>query len=160
MLLTNNSSPYNANDNNICLSSAGLLHIAPLYNKYCCNFNYSFCYVRMMYTCIYAAPSGSPVALMAEKSSSTLTLSWEPPSIESQNGIIRQYVVYITENETDTTTHHYSNTTQLIISGLHPFYTYKCTVAAETIGVGPFSAILVIQLDEDSELKYSILYLQ
>ena len=160
MLLTNNSSPYNANMSYVCLSSAGLLHIAPLYNKYCCNCNHSFCYVHVMYTCIYAAPSGSPVALMADKSSSTLTLCWEPPSIESQNGIIWQYVVYITENETDTTTHHYSNTTQLIISGLHPFYTYKCAVAAETIGVGPFSAILVIQLDEYSELKYSILYLQ
>ena len=97
------------------------------------------------------APSRPPLQLMSLKTSNSLTLLWDPPSNESQNGIIRWYVIQILENDTSTTTTHYSNNTQITIENLHPYYTYKCSVAAFTVGVGPYSAILAVQLDEDSK---------
>ena len=98
------------------------------------------------------APSGPPLAVnLQEKTSHTLRLGWLPPAIESQNGVIRQYIVKITEEDTSTTVYHQSNTTQITIEDLHPYYVYKYSVAAETIGIGPFSMIGTVQLDEDSQ---------
>ena len=42
-----------------------------------------------------------------------------------------------------------SETNALNISVLHPFYTYTITVAAVTIGPGPYGAVLTIQLPEN-----------
>ena len=41
-----------------------------------------------------------------------------------------------------------SSTTQVNVSNLHPFYNYNCSIAAETITVGPFSDSISVQLDE------------
>ena len=97
------------------------------------------------------APSGPPLLVMSQKTSTTLILWWDPPSNESRNGIIRQYVIRVIEADTSTTTTSTSNTTQLTLNDLHPYYTYKCSVAAETVGVGPYTAVLKVQLDEDSK---------
>ena len=97
------------------------------------------------------APSGPPLLLMSQKTSTTLILWWNPPSYESQNGIIRQYVIWVIEAGTSTITTYTSNTIQLTLNDLHPYYTYKCLVAAETVGVGPYTAVLTVQLDEDSK---------
>ncbi len=37
------------------------------------------------------------------------------------------------------------------IGSLHPYYLYDCTVAAHTIGTGPYSDTLTIQTDEEGE---------
>ena len=42
-----------------------------------------------------------------------------------------------------------SQTTALHISNLHPFYTYTLTVAAVTIGPGPYGLMLTVQMPED-----------
>ena len=42
-----------------------------------------------------------------------------------------------------------SETTALYISSLHPFYTYTLTVAAVTIGPGPYGVMLTVQMPED-----------
>ena len=91
---------------------------------------------------------------MAEKTSNSLTLTWDPPANESQNGVIRQYVMQILEADTGITTTYYSNITQLTVINLHPHYTYKCSLAAETVAVGPHTTILTVQLDEDSKPSY------
>ena len=39
--------------------------------------------------------------------------------------------------------------TSLRVSPLHPFYTYTCIVAAVTVGLGPYSAPVVVQTPED-----------
>ena len=44
------------------------------------------------------------------------------------------------------------NDTIFTVSDLHPFYTYRCTVAAETIGLGPFTAEQSIEMPEDGKL--------
>ena len=42
-----------------------------------------------------------------------------------------------------------SQTTARSISGLHPFFTYTLTVAAVTIGPGPYGLMLTVQMPED-----------
>ena len=88
---------------------------------------------------------------MAEKTSDSVSLTWDAPLYESQNGIISQYVIRILEINTSTTTLYYSNTTNKTVNGLHPYYIYKCSVAAETVDIGPYTAIITLQLDEASE---------
>ena len=39
--------------------------------------------------------------------------------------------------------------TSVTVPSLHPFYTYACTIAAVTIGEGPYSVELSITLPED-----------
>ena len=94
------------------------------------------------------------------------TLTWQPPSFEGTNGIIRRYVIQILEIETGTLTTETSNVTQVTLDGLHPFYSYICRIAAETIDLGPFSAPITVQLNEDGKcynnglrLYYSVVHL-
>ena len=86
---------------------------------------------------------------MAEKSSDSISLTWDAPPHISQNGIISQYVIRILENDTGITTLYYSNTTTMTVNDLHPYYVYKCSVAAETVDIGPYTAVFTLQLDED-----------
>ena len=88
---------------------------------------------------------------MAEKTSHSISFTWDAPPNESQNGIISQYVLRILEDDTSTTTLYYSNTTSTTVFGLHPYYIYKCSVAAETVDIGPYTAVITLQLDEDSK---------
>ena len=102
-------------------------------------------------------PTGPPqVVEVRSESSTTLTLSWQPPAPENQNGIILHYIVNITEMETGIVFSYTAvNTTIFAVPALHPFYNYTCIVAAVTVGVGPYSAPAVIQMPEDG--KHAIL---
>ena len=104
--------------------------------------------------CTKPAPSGAPLSLTSQKTSRSLTLSWDPPANESQNGVIRQYRVKIVEDDTNTMTTHTSNISMITLTNLHPYYTYKCSVAAETVDIGPYTSVLPVQLDEDSKNSY------
>ena len=89
----------------------------------------------------------------------TLVLSWQPPAPENQNGIIVHYVVNITEMETGRLLSFTAvNTTTLSVSTLHPFYTYTCIVAAVTIGIGPYSATVEVELPEDGKQVHSVCF--
>ena len=79
----------------------------------------------------------------------SLTLTWQPPSFESRNGVIQQYSIEIVEVNTGRIMTTTSNTTGVTVGNLHPFYTYNCRIAAETIGVGPYTTPITVQLDED-----------
>ena len=95
-------------------------------------------------------PTGSPQAVeVRPENPTTLTLSWQPPSPENQNGIIIHYRVNITEMETGRLLSSSAGDTSLRVSPLHPFYTYTCIVAAVTVGLGPYSAPVVVQTPED-----------
>ena len=86
---------------------------------------------------------------MTDNGSTALNLSWQPPASEGTNGIIQRYIINITE--VDTGSHLQLETTNLFVvaNNLHPYYQYKCTVAAETVGLGPFSTAVSIILPED-----------
>ena len=72
-------------------------------------------------------------------SSSSIRLTWAAPIPEEQNGIIQAYHITVTELETGGVLIFQTDETAtlMIINSLHPFYTYNCTVAAYTIGLGP-----------------------
>lgn len=84
--------------------------------------------------------------------SHTLSISWHPPIAEQRNGIIRGYTVTLIEVDTGVTTVISSNSTQVVLQDLHPFFTYNCTVAASTVLMGPFSNTVKITMPEDGEL--------
>ena len=101
-----------------------------------------------------AVPSGPPVGVSHLKVTSTsVTLSWNPPETSHQNGVIRSYIVIAREEETGQSFSVNSTSTELSIGNLHPFYTYHFAVAAVTISQGPFTYEYVLQTLEDG--KYS-----
>ena len=99
---------------------------------------------------IIVVPSNAPVHLQGNAvNSTTVQLQWKPPAVADQNGVIRSYRINISVAETGSVFQLTSGTTALNISGLHPYYTYNLTVAAVTIGPGPFGVVLTIQLPEN-----------
>ena len=97
----------------------------------------------------HAAPGGPPESVNALPLDPTsLTISWGPPQLELRNGIIQQYRVMVTEVETGVVTTLYTEATTVNLTSLHPYYTYSCTIAAETSALGPFSYPVQIQLPE------------
>ena len=104
---------------------------------------------------LHAAPGGPPESVSAQPLDPTsLVVSWEPPQLEVRNGVIQQYTIRITELETGVVTTLYTEATSMNVTSLHPYYTYSCTVAAETSAIGPFSYPVQIQLPE-SGMWYS-----
>ena len=98
----------------------------------------------------FSAPSAPPEDLIAANVSSTsFVLSWTPPPISQQNGVITKYTVNITEVDTDSLTVLSSTNTSLLVPSLHPYYTYECVVSAYTVDNGPYSEVLTVTTSED-----------
>ena len=77
-------------------------------------------------------------------------MQWEPPSFEEQNGDIESYKVLCFSVQNDPLLLSYTTTTtDITITGLHPYYTYKCNVSAVTVGGGPFSRFADVTTLED-----------
>ena len=81
-----------------------------------------------------------------------ITISWQPPPFMHQNGIVRKYILAVTEIETSTNFTVVSYNTSINIYSLHPFYNYELTVAAFTIAVGPQSQTISVQTAQDGKL--------
>ena len=89
---------------------------------------------------LIAAPSSAPVVNVTVVDSTTVFIDWEPPLPHEANGIITGYTVNVSVTETQTQTQYLvSNTTELMLTELHPYYTYTVIVSASTIKPGPFS---------------------
>ena len=93
-----------------------------------------------------SAPPSRPVVFGTTHES--LSLNWQAPPFAETNGVILNYAVAVLEVETGRSFTVNSNTTQVTLEDLHPFYTYTCSIAAETVGIGPFSEHITIQLPE------------
>ena len=94
---------------------------------------------------------------MAHKSPSSVTAYWEAPSVEDQNGIITEYHLFLSDEETGNSNWTLRTTaTQYDIDFLEEYYQYSFTVAAETVLLGPQSSPLLFTTLPDSKLtKYS-----
>ena len=102
----------------------------------------------------FSAPTSPPTNLTVEEfTSDSISLSWNPPPFEEQNGLIRQYFITITRNDTEMSFQQTSNATETTIQSVHPFSTYIIAVAAETIDVGPFTEGITVRLPEDGMWK-------
>ena len=112
-----------------------------------------FRYLCSVYYLTITAPSGPPQQLQVLSVTSTnVTLSWVPPSLQQQNGVIRNYTVNICHPKTDNCWSELSGNTQYTVSELHPFYTYLINVAATTIDSGPPTGYKSVTCLEDGML--------
>ena len=112
------------------------------------------------YISLLIAPISSPEDLQLSPISSTsIFVSWSPPPLEDQNGIIRMYRINITEFETGREIVLSSTSTSLTVQFLHPFYTYECVVSAVTVEEGPYTETVVVMTPEDGRLVLPMLSL-
>ena len=86
---------------------------------------------------------------------SSFYLVWQNLPAADQNGIIRYYLVNITEEDTGRQFQLMSLANLILVGSLHPFYTYVCSVAASTIDVGPYSPPLTITTLEAGMVSHS-----
>uniref|UniRef100_A0A4W6EEE2 protein-tyrosine-phosphatase n=1 Tax=Lates calcarifer TaxID=8187 RepID=A0A4W6EEE2_LATCA len=101
-------------------------------------------------------PSGPPQEVKCHSPSSTsILVSWRPPPVELQNGIITQYTIqYAATEGEDTTTHQISSippeSSQYLLENLEKWTEYRVTVIAHTdVGAGPESLPQLIRTEED-----------
>ena len=105
----------------------------------------------MVFMYPHTAPTAPPVDVAyINLTSTSLILTWKPPSDDHHNGIIRSYIVQGKEETgrlfTLTSVH-----TQVLVGQLHPYYTYNFTVSAVTTLPGPYSEPLGLQTLEDGK---------
>ncbi|KAJ0055609.1 hypothetical protein NL108_005419 [Boleophthalmus pectinirostris] len=101
-------------------------------------------------------PSGPPQDIQCFSPTSTkILVSWRPPSMDLQNGIITKYAVqYTAIDGEDTTMHQIDNippeTTQHLLENLEKWTEYRITVTAHTdVGSGPESLPQLVRTEED-----------
>ncbi len=83
---------------------------------------------------------------------SSARLAWMPPSFEHQNGIIVGYVIRVFSVNTDEEIELTVTALDAIVFGLRPFYSYRFSVAAVTVGTGPFNNPISLSLPESGKL--------
>lgn len=98
-----------------------------------------------------AVPSGTPQNLqVANISSTTAFVSWEPPFLQHRNGYIVSYLLNYTALQTGEEDHVITSNTSQQVVGLRPFTKYLCSVSAATsVGQGPFSLSTAFETSED-----------
>ena len=86
--------------------------------------------------------------------SRSISLIWDPPLPEEQNGIIQHYVLDITVFQTGGQRQVVSdNSTSFSIDQLHPYYDYSFTVSAATsIGTGPKTEAFTVRTLEEGRM--------
>ena len=105
----------------------------------------------MFVATFFSAPSGSPSNFQARAlDSRSIHLSWDPLPLAQRNGIIRNYRVTILNIAGDARVIN-TTATSVNIAALNPFTMYTCTVAAETIAVGPSTLPVEIVTPQDGK---------
>ena len=102
---------------------------------------------------IYAAPNAPPENFTAAPTSPrSANVTWNPPTVDQQNGVIIRYIINVTVVETGQMFQLTSTTTTLNINTLSPYRTYICTIAAMTsVGIGPFSTQFTFATPQDGK---------
>ena len=101
---------------------------------------------------LYTAPSSPPRAVSITMiTSSSFHLSWTEPPLADQNGLIRQYLVNVTELDTGNVFSYTTTETEFTVESLHPYYYYSCSVSAVTVSAGPYSNSQMIQTEIDGK---------
>ena len=108
---------------------------------------------------LFLVPSDAPQNLtVVATDSRSLLLTWLPPPPDTQNGVIQQYIITISVRETRDSFVLFSNDEQFMFNLAHPYYTYTISVAAETIGTGPYGEEFTIRTPEDGKFRGVCVY--
>ena len=119
--------------------------------KYCRLFR-----VLFFFSFSSSAPSAGVQGLIGVNSSSTsLSISWQPPPIDDRNGVIRAYNIsygltmqdrsdYVSESRTEMMTE---------LRGLEKFTVYVVVVSAFTVADGP-EEMVTVRTDSDCKQLY------
>ena len=84
--------------------------------------------------------------------SRVVNITWTPPPNDQRNGIIQYYQIKVLISETSEYFNIQTANLSLTLTDLHPDYTYTVSIAAVTIGTGPFSMIQSVTTPEDGRL--------
>ena len=141
------------------LSQLSVLHAPfphPLSLMQCCKIGRTKEIARLFYHIVihlllllinFAVPTISPANLAVSVVSATaLYLSWS--SVFTPVGDVRDYTVRLLELDTGLVID-FRSTNTFITVPVHPAYSYNCSVAAVTVGRGPFSAVVSVSTPED-----------
>ena len=101
-----------------------------------------------------ADPHAPPQNIQSSVTGSrTVVISWDPPLLEDQNGIITYYLLLISEeqfNVSDRVINTTSDASTYTVTELEEYDNYTCRVAAATrIGPGPYSAPIEFSTPQD-----------
>ena len=88
--------------------------------------------------------------------SETIFITWSALPFSQQNGVVRRYDVNITELDTGYNFLETAASTELTLYSLHPHYTYMFEIAAVTVAVGPSSAPITLQTEQDGKPRQSL----
>ena len=86
---------------------------------------------------------------MTAPSSRKIIITWDPPPLDDINGIIQHYLVNVSVTNTKESFQNITNKTTLLLSGAHPHYTYSISIAAVTVGSGPFTSSYNVTTPQD-----------
>ncbi len=99
-----------------------------------------------------AAPASSPEGVqLSAVSSSSFLLSWSAPPAVNHNGVIHNYTINITEENTGRQFQLTSSTISQRVESLHPYYNYTCVVSAVTVAAGPYSELVTTTTLQDGK---------
>ena len=86
--------------------------------------------------------------------STSIHISWNHPPADTHFGVIREYRINVTELETGAVFNLStgSETTEITVESLHPFYTYTFVIVPVTVDVGTNSAEITIRTEEAGNL--------
>ena len=92
----------------------------------------------MLVVLLYLVPDGPPVNITITKVTPySVTLQWNPPTPDKQNGVIVSYVINVMTSDQVQWMVVQSNDSQQTISNLTPYTTYTFSISASTrIGQG------------------------
>ena len=113
--------------------------------------------VELVVSMIFAAPDEAPdITESMSPTSTSLYISWNPPSAEKQNGILTDYVVCYTDNDelaVDMWQKTSTPTTNITLTDLSIFTEYTVSVSAATVaGVGPSDTVNVQTLSDSKSI--------
>nr|XP_057942480.1 roundabout homolog 3 isoform X2 [Doryrhamphus excisus] len=105
-----------------------------------------------------APPRAVAVATVKHSNISSISVSWEPPPSDMQNGVILEYKVWCVSSGTNNQTRYYinktvdGNTLSTVLKGLMPRMQYQVEVAAVTgAGVGTRSPPVPVVIETAAE---------
>ena len=120
------------------------------------------CDSKLLLLIVYliTAPIGEPTNVTVLFIGPTsIHISWDHPPDDTLYGMIREYRITITELETRTVfnTSTDSETTQLAVDSLHPFYTYTFYIVPVTVDVGTNHTEITIRTAEAGIINHYVL---